>query len=112
MKSMAGGLPAQPGPARSADWTAGMWWIYIVVLALFAAAIYGFASLVGFRTRWLTSKTARTAENMYRSYADSPAKQRRYARRHGGEWRSDDSATEPGSPAEAGNGDSASRPPG
>jgi hypothetical protein len=89
-----------------------MWWIYIVVIALFAAAIYGFASLVGFRTRWLASKTTRTVENIYGDYADSPAKQRRYARRHGGEWRSDDSTTEPGSPAEAGNRDSASRPPG
>ena len=48
-------------------------------------AIYAFASIVGFRTRTLTRPTDRTAQDMYDNYADSPHKQRRYAKRHGGE---------------------------
>ncbi len=69
-----------------------MWWIYIVVIGLFAAAIYSFGTLVGFRTRSLTSRTSRTAESMYPDYADPPGKQRRHGRRHGGEWQTDDPA--------------------
>jgi hypothetical protein len=63
---------------------AGMWWIYIVIVALLAAGIYSFLTLVGFRTRSLTRKTTRTAEDMYGNYAASPREQRRYARRHRG----------------------------
>jgi hypothetical protein len=35
----------------------------------------------GFTTRFLSSRTDRTAESMYGDYADSLRKQRRYARR-------------------------------
>ena len=61
------------------------WWEIILFFAAVAVAIYGFASIVGFRTRTLTRHTDHTAENMYENFADSPRKQRRYAREHGGE---------------------------
>jgi hypothetical protein len=63
------------------------WWGYALFLLAVAVAIWGFLSLVGFRTSWLSRKSDRTAAEMYESYADSPRKQRRYARQHGGEWR-------------------------
>jgi len=52
-----------------------MWWVDIVVVALFAVGIYGFATLVGFNTRRLTGKTDRRAEDMYDEFAD-PARNR------------------------------------
>lgn len=51
-----------------------MWWIYIIVVALMALAIYGFMSLAGFETRWLTRKTDRRAEDLYDRFADSPGR--------------------------------------
>jgi hypothetical protein len=60
------------------------WWEIILFIAVVIFAIYAFASIVGFRTQTLTRPTDRTAENMYDDYADSPRKQRRYARHHGG----------------------------
>jgi hypothetical protein len=62
------------------------WWEAILFFAAVIFAIYGFASIVGFRTRMLTRRTDRTAKDMYDQFADSPRKQRRYARDHGGEW--------------------------
>jgi hypothetical protein len=50
------------------------WWMYIVVIAVLGSGVYGFVSLVRFRTRWLTSETNRRAEDMYDLYADSPRK--------------------------------------
>jgi hypothetical protein len=76
------------------EWVIKVWWIYVVVVLLLAAGIYAFLEVVGFRTRLLTRKSTRTAESMYDSYADSPGKQKRYARRRGGEWRDE----EPGGP--------------
>ncbi|HTS99721.1 MAG TPA: hypothetical protein VMI33_24190 [Streptosporangiaceae bacterium] len=67
-----------------------MWWVYVVVVVLFVLAIYGFASLAGLQTRVLSRRTTRTAEDLYDQYADSPRKQRRYAREHGGTWSDDD----------------------
>jgi hypothetical protein len=64
-----------------------MWWEDILIAALLITGVYGFACLVGFRTRMLTHKTSRTAESMYPYYADSPRKQRKYAREHGGTWK-------------------------
>jgi hypothetical protein len=61
------------------------WWEIILFFAAVALAIYGFASIVGFRTRTLTRPTDRTAENMYDNYADPPHKQRGHAREHSGE---------------------------
>jgi hypothetical protein len=61
------------------------WWEIILFIAAVIFAIYAFASIVGFRTRTLTRPTDRTAQDMYDNYADSPRKQRRYAKRHGGE---------------------------
>lgn len=66
------------------------WWGDTLFLIVVGIAVWGFASLVGFRTKSLTRKTARTAENLYPDYADTPRQQRRYAREHGGEWRDGD----------------------
>jgi hypothetical protein len=66
------------------------WWGDVLFLIAVAVAIWGFISLVGFRTSTLTRRTYRTAENLYPNYADSPRKQRRYAKEHGGEWRNPD----------------------
>ncbi|HEY1323605.1 MAG TPA: hypothetical protein VGF32_25335 [Streptosporangiaceae bacterium] len=51
-----------------------MWWIYIIVVAVLLLGIYGFLTMVGVETRWLSRKTSRTAESMYDSYADPPSK--------------------------------------
>ncbi len=80
------------------EWVIKVWWIYIVVVVLLAAGIYAFVEVAGFRTRLLTRKSSRTAESMYDNYADSPGKQRRSARRRGGEWRDEESGSSPGQP--------------
>jgi hypothetical protein len=61
------------------------WWEIILFFAAVAFAIYGFASIVGFRTRTLTHHTDHTASDMYDNYAALTRKQRRQAREHGGE---------------------------
>ena len=66
------------------------WWETVLFLIAVVLAIWGFLSVVGFRTRTLTSRSHRTAEDLYPNYADSPHKQRQYAREHGGEWRDHD----------------------
>ena len=66
------------------------WWETVLFLMAVAVAIWGFASIVGLRTRTLTRKTDRTAEDLYPDFADSPRKQRRYAREHGGQWHDDE----------------------
>lgn len=53
-----------------------MWWEYIVIAAVLALGGYGFMVLVGFQTRTLTRRTDRTAESMYRDYADTGRKRR------------------------------------
>ena len=65
-----------------------VWWEAVLFVAVVIFAIYAFASIVGFRTRTLTRPTDRTAQDMYDNYADSPRKQRRYAKHHGGEGHS------------------------
>jgi hypothetical protein len=65
------------------------WWEIIVFIVVVIVAIWGFASMVGLETRNLTRRTSRTAQDLYSSYRDSPRKQRRYAREHGGSWRSE-----------------------
>ena len=66
------------------------WWEYVLVVAVLLAGISGFLVLTGCTTRFLSSGTGRTAENMYGNYADSPRKQHRYARKHGGQWHDDE----------------------
>ena len=61
------------------------WWEIILFFAAVAVAIYGFTSIVGFRTRTLTRPTDRTAENMYDNYGDPTPKQHRAAREHSGQ---------------------------
>jgi hypothetical protein len=61
------------------------WWEIILFFAAVAFAIYGFASIVGLRTRTLTHPTDRTAENMYDNFANPSHKQRRHAMEHRGE---------------------------
>ena len=65
------------------------WWEILIFIAVVILAVWGFASIVGLQTGNLTRRTRRSAEDMYGSFADSPRKQRRYAREHGGEWRND-----------------------
>lgn len=62
------------------------WWETLLFFAALIVAIWGFASLVGFRTRSVTRRTDRTAEDMYDQFADSPRQQRKYAREHGEKW--------------------------
>jgi hypothetical protein len=71
------------------------WWEEVLFFMAVALAIWGFVSIVGFRTRTLTRKTDRTAEDLYPRYSDSLRKQRRYAREHGGEWRDQEDWTDP-----------------
>lgn len=67
-----------------------MWWVDILVPALFIFVIYSFVGLARFRTRTLTRKTTRTVESMYDNYADSLRQQQKYAKDHGGTWKDDD----------------------
>jgi hypothetical protein len=67
-----------------------MWWVNILIPALFIFVIYCFVGLARFRTRMLTHKPIRTVESMYDSYGDSLRKQRKYAKDHGGAWKADD----------------------
>jgi hypothetical protein len=71
-------------------------WLDIVIVALFALGIYSFAVLCGWQTRLISRRTNRRAEDMYDEYADSPRRQRRLAKEHGGSWR--DNPGGPGSP--------------
>ena len=73
------------------------WWGDALFLIVAGIAVWGFASLVGFRTKTLTRKTDRTAENLYPNFADSPQRQARYAREHGGEWHDGDDGSGSGS---------------
>ncbi len=58
------------------------WWGYILFLIAVAIAVWGFLSMVGFRTRYLSSKTYRTPESLYPNHAELTRKQRREARAH------------------------------
>ena len=70
-----------------------MWWLYVIVAAVLLFGIYAFLTIAGFETRILSRRTTRTAESMYPGYADSPRKQRRYAKEHGGERIGEDAAS-------------------
>jgi hypothetical protein len=69
-----------------------MWWEDILIGAFLLLGIFCFVYLAGFRTRLLTRRTSRTAENLYDNFADSPRQQAKYAREHGGTWREDEGA--------------------
>jgi hypothetical protein len=62
-------------------------WIDIGIVALLIISICCFAVLMGFETRFLTRKTDRRAADLYTEFADSPRKQRRFAKEHDGAWR-------------------------
>lgn len=68
------------------------WWGTVLFLAAVVLAIWGFLSIVGFRTRTLTRKTDRRAEDMYANYAGPGRGRHRYLHAHG-VWRDPD---EPG----------------
>ncbi len=72
-----------------------VWWEYIIIVAVLILGVYCFWVLVGFETRVVSRRSNRTAENMYSNYADSDRKQRRYARKHGGEWKDDEGSEIP-----------------
>jgi len=65
------------------------WWGTVLFLAVVVLAIWGFMSIVGFRTRTLTRKTDRRAEDLYADYADPPRGQHRFLHAHG-VWRDHD----------------------
>ncbi len=67
-------------------------WIDIVIAALLLFAGYAFFQLVGARTRAAARRSDRRAEDLYPQFADSPRKQQRYAREHGGTWSEDTGA--------------------
>jgi hypothetical protein len=69
-----------------------MWWEDVLIGAFLVIGVCCFLSLVGFRTRELTRKTSRTAENLYSDFADSQRQQRKYAGEHGGSWHDDEGA--------------------
>jgi hypothetical protein len=62
-----------------------VWWQYIIIAVVLALLIYGFVTIVGYRTRTLTSKTDRTAESMYADYADVKPKPQKDATTGSGE---------------------------
>ena len=62
------------------------WWGTVLFLAAVVLAIWGFMSIVGFRTRTLTRKTDRRAEDLYPNYADLRRGPHRYLHVHG-VWR-------------------------
>lgn len=65
------------------------WWGTVLFVAAVVLAIWGFLSIVGFRTRSLTRKTDRRAEDMYQNYAGPARGQHRFAHDHG-VWRDRD----------------------
>jgi hypothetical protein len=56
-----------------------MWWVDIVVVLLFLLGIYGFVTLAGFNTRWLTRKTDRRAEDLYDQYGYRQRRRHRHS---------------------------------
>jgi hypothetical protein len=50
--------------------------MYVVVVAVLALGIYGFAVLAGFQTRLLSRRSKRTAESMYGEFAGPAHRQR------------------------------------
>jgi hypothetical protein len=85
------------GRGARADGVTHMWWLYIIVAVLMIFTVYAFIELAGFRTRYLAHRTTRRAEDLYDQYADSPRKQHRYAREHGGSWREGSAGDQAGS---------------
>jgi hypothetical protein len=59
------------------------WWGTVLFLAAVVLAIWGFLSIVGFRTRTLTRKTDRRAEDMYQNYAGPQRGEHRSLHVHG-----------------------------
>ena len=47
-----------------------MWWQILIGAVVLIAVVYAFLTLVRFQTGRLSSKTDRTADDMYDSYAD------------------------------------------
>jgi hypothetical protein len=65
---------------------ADMWWLDdVIVPALLVFGLCGFVLLVRFQTRRLTSRTTRTAENLYRAHAGPDRSQRERAEPDGGQ---------------------------
>jgi hypothetical protein len=70
------------------------WWGYVAFSLAVVTAVWGFGSLVNLETRILTHRTDRTAEDLYDKYADSARKERRYAKRHGGQWHEEENRSQ------------------
>jgi hypothetical protein len=59
-------------------------WLDVAIVALFIVGIYCFAVLAGWQTHLIGRRTNRRAEDRYDDYADSPHRQRRLTKEHGG----------------------------
>ena len=62
-----------------------MWWQYLIGAVVAIVTVYAFVSVTRFQTRRMSSRTDRTAEDVYDKHADSLRRQRRYARERGGQ---------------------------
>ena len=62
-----------------------MWWQYLIGAVVAIVTVYAFVSVTRFQTRRMSSRTDRTAEDVYDKHADSLRQQRRYARERGGQ---------------------------
>ena len=62
-----------------------MWWQYLIGAVVAIVTVYAFVSVTRFQTRRMSSRTDRTAEDLYDKHADSLRQQRRYARERGGQ---------------------------
>ena len=85
-------MAAIGGRGARADGVTQMW-LDVVIVALFVVGIYSFAVLCGWQTRLISRRTNRRAEDMYDVYADSPHRQRRYAKQN--DWNRQDRSPSP-----------------
>ncbi len=64
-----------------------MWWLDVVIVLILIAGVWSFVIFARTRTRQLSRRTTRRAEDMYDEFADSRGAQKRFARRRAGSWR-------------------------
>jgi hypothetical protein len=54
-----------------------VWWEYVIIAAVLVLGVYSFKVLTNFQTRQLSRKSTRSAESIYRNYADPEGERRR-----------------------------------
>ena len=65
-----------------------VWWEYILIAGVLILGIYSFRVFTRYQTHQLSRKSDRTAESIYRNYAD-PDGEVPFARKHGSAPRDD-----------------------